>query len=80
MRAVGVDEIAEPDIISHNLCGGRVLLCSDGLSGSFHFDDSYKNILTDMTDPENTVNRLIEYANRCGGSDNITAVIIRLQS
>lgn len=79
MRAIGVEESVEADIVHHELSKGLILLCSDGLSGYFDKDRSYLQILRDEnTTLEEKAETLIEYANFNGGSDNITAVLVEI--
>ena len=74
-RALGVDEFVEPEF---NMCdlnyGDIVLLCTDGLT---NFVD-YKEIvgILKSTD-ENKAESLVNEANKNGGGDNITAVVLQ---
>lgn len=54
--------------------GDIVLLCSDGLSGQVS-DKEMTQILT-RENPERAVEQLIDQANKAGGPDNITAVVL----
>lgn len=75
-RAVGTERNVVADINSVNLKKNDIILiCSDGLS-SYVEDDKIKHILEE-TDDISVVNKLIEEANKNGGKDNITAVIIK---
>ncbi|MBQ3866030.1 MAG: protein phosphatase, partial [Clostridia bacterium] len=56
---------------------GTLLLCSDGLSGYFD-EELFVQTLTSRRSCKEKAELLIDYANRCGGSDNITAVVIKL--
>lgn len=53
------------------------LLCSDGLSDMIG-DDGIKNILLKKGKIKKRVNLLIDEANRNGGKDNITAVLLEI--
>jgi serine/threonine protein phosphatase PrpC len=53
-----------------------VMLCSDGLHGPV-LDDQLESILTQYPDVRQAGQALIDAANRNGGPDNITAIVIR---
>jgi serine/threonine protein phosphatase PrpC len=75
-RALGVDgdiQVDEKTIEVQD--GDRLLLCTDGLTGMIS-DDQIVSVLQDVQDPQEAVDRLVRAANRAGGIDNITAVII----
>jgi serine/threonine protein phosphatase PrpC len=55
--------------------GDRILLCSDGLYGPVS-DDDIADMLNDGGTLEEQVAGLIDCANRRGGPDNITAVLL----
>jgi len=77
-RAVGVHEAVEVDTFDFEIKpGDNYLLCSDGLSGYFERDEEIKPYLADE-DLKAIPQRLIDYANGCGGKDNITAIIVRM--
>lgn len=54
-----------------------VILCSDGLWGEVG-EPAIKEVLTSVTSPVEATKRLIDMANASGGSDNITAIIVRV--
>jgi serine/threonine protein phosphatase PrpC len=77
-RAVGVYDHAEPEsVVLDVLAGDRFLLCSDGLSGYFEDDEVHElgRMLLEP-DAEMVVKNLIDAANRRGGKDNITAIVV----
>jgi len=77
LRALGVDETVSADICTYPITDGILLLCSDGLSN--YFDEEFFTLtLESKRSLKDKVNLLIEYANCCGGADNITAVAIKL--
>lgn len=79
VQAIGKSEKIGPQIeFFHLHPGDQFLLCSDGLSNYLTEDE----IITVLEEPEGhrIVPRLIDCANARGGSDNITAIAIRLSS
>ncbi len=77
LRALGVDEKVEADITEFPFTEGHLLLCSDGLSGYFD-EDFFLQTLESNRSCQEKASLLIEYANHCGGADNITAIVIKL--
>ncbi|MCL5885449.1 MAG: protein phosphatase 2C domain-containing protein, partial [Actinobacteria bacterium] len=55
--------------------GDRFLLCTDGLSNEVS-DETLSDILSARIDPQQAAELMVKTANRNGGSDNITAVIV----
>ncbi len=53
------------------------LLCSDGLSKMAN-DDQIRDLLVRHPDPEATANALIELANKAGGKDNVTVIVVKV--
>jgi protein phosphatase len=77
-RCVGANEDVAPDINIGNLeRGDVVLLASDGLTGMLE-DQQLATIMSAEENPETCVNKMIADANRRGGLDNITAIVIRV--
>jgi len=78
-RALGVNAEVEVDFIEHELEGGDVLLlCSDGLYNMVA-DWQLKDILNDHgADIDRGAFKLVDYANRNGGKDNIAAVLMHV--
>jgi serine/threonine protein phosphatase PrpC len=79
-RCVGASGDVVPDIFSGTCREGDVyLLASDGLTGMVE-DDALGAILQSPGSPERWVDRMVAEANRRGGLDNITAVVVRVDS
>ncbi len=77
MRAVGTDSSVTADFFKISLKGKSFLLCSDGLS-NFVLDEEMQRIIREAATPEIAVDTLIKKANKNGGSDNITAVLVKI--
>lgn len=79
-RCVGAGTDVVPDIYFGELEQGDVLLlASDGLTGMLE-DDQLARILESDDGPQAWVDRMIAEANRRGGLDNITAIVVRIDS
>jgi serine/threonine protein phosphatase PrpC len=75
-RALGTEEDVEVDEETIELQDGdRVLLCSDGLTGMVT-EDQIQAILEASSTPQNAAERLVRAANRAGGVDNISVVVL----
>lgn len=55
--------------------GNRILLCTDGLTGMLP-EKNIENILRVEQNPKLVIRKLIDEANKAGGHDNITALLI----
>src|SRR5580704_16273600 len=76
-RALGMRETVQVDIRSHQIKSGDVyVLCSDGLSGMV-IDDQIAQISTGAKSLERAVAELVDAANRNGGTDNITTLLLQ---
>jgi len=76
-RGIGLASRVEPDVELLELEeGDTLLLCSDGLSGMVR-DGEIGRILSESREAREACDRLVEAANRGGGEDNISAVVIR---
>lgn len=77
-RALGSDADMVADVFEVDACpGDRLLLATDGLTGMLP-DDFIAELLSQQRSPEEAAAKLIEAANRAGGYDNITVVIVDL--
>ena len=59
--------------------GDLILLASDGLTGMLDDEDVRDLMMTD-TDLELMVDKLIADANRRGGLDNITTILVKVEA
>ncbi len=77
-RALGVEENVEVDVTTEaSLPGDVYLLCSDGLSRMLSGDE-IRATLVAASDLENATKALVEEANKRGGRDNITTILVRV--
>ena len=75
-RAIGMDSSVDVDVYPVQLeLGDVVLFCSDGLTGMLQ-DDFVGAELRRESDPARVAMRLVDEANRAGGEDNITVVVV----
>ena len=80
LRAIGVDDDVEVDrCISEPVDGDVYLLCSDGLTDMVNDEDVQALLETHQENPSIAVSTLISAANRAGGQDNVTAIVIRVE-
>ena len=76
-KALGIRELPEPDTIIEKLRDNDcVLLCSDGLSEMLT-DAAIEHELNGPGDVSEIVDRLVYEANKAGGRDNISVIVIR---
>ncbi len=76
-RALGVDSMVEFDFFTYDFMpGSLVLLCSDGLS-NYCSEATLLDIVNHNDSAVGITEQLVKYANKSGGSDNITALLIK---
>ena len=77
-RALGTDEALEVDVLRVPIRpGDLLLLCSDGLTTMVE-DGDLEGILTQRRPLDELARQLVDAANRRGGEDNVTVVLVRL--
>jgi protein phosphatase len=75
-RALGSDRNMVPDLFDvEAVAGDRLLLTTDGLTGMIP-DDYVAELLMGEREPDAAATKLVEAANRAGGYDNITVVVV----
>ena len=78
LRALGVEPEIEVDANEHLMLDGDVvLLCSDGLTREVA-DVTIAEILAKTHPAQVAADHLVELANKAGGEDNVTVVVLRL--
>lgn len=77
-RSIGEKANVEVDTFVQHLAANEwLLLCSDGLTGLVD-DDQIKQVITSSPHPQAACERLVAMANKAGGHDNITVIIVQL--
>lgn len=78
-RALGMKDLVKVDVRSEPVALGDVfLLCSDGLSGMVT-DAQMLEVVSFTDDLKEVCDLLIAMANDAGGTDNITAILVRIE-
>jgi protein phosphatase len=79
-RALGTESSVEPDLFELEAeVGDLFLLCSDGLTGELP-DPLIESMLAADLSLNELCTRLVDAANRAGGHDNITCLLVRAES
>jgi serine/threonine protein phosphatase PrpC len=77
-RALGMRETVQVDVKPYDIeAGDTFIICCDGVSGMVDDKQMAEIVQAHAPDLEKTVTALVDAANRNGGIDNITAIIIR---
>ena len=80
-RAVGTDPDVDVDVFTIEAEDGDVfLICSDGLTDMVSDVDILDLVDRNRSDLEKAVRALVQFANKEGGDDNITAVAFRISA
>lgn len=79
-RALGTEENVEPDITETTAArNDYLLICSDGLTRTVS-DEAILQTIKNLQKPEEICQNLIGQANKAGGKDNITAIVLTFKS
>jgi serine/threonine protein phosphatase PrpC len=77
-RALGQSETVEVDVLTRRLPPkSRLLLCSDGLWNLVESSEIVE-VVRQHDNPQEACSRLVTLANKRGGLDNITVILVRL--
>jgi serine/threonine protein phosphatase PrpC len=80
-RCVGANSDVTPDVYVGSVKPKDLfLLASDGLTGMLEDPELFEILSQDGMMPQDLVDRLIDDANRHGGLDNITAILVRIDA
>ena len=74
-RALGAKQDVEVDMQNLEL-QDLLLLCSDGLNSMLRDEEILEIVMQDRLDVNQAVTHLVDAANRSGGEDNITAILL----
>jgi PPM family protein phosphatase len=78
-RALGIDPSVEPEVhVYETQPDDTYLVCSDGLSDMVEDEEIRLTLITLKSNPNLTVQQLVQAANDNGGRDNISAMLIRI--
>jgi protein phosphatase len=76
-RALGVEEVALLEVNEHSVQKGDIfLMCSDGLSDMVE-DAAIAKIIAEGSVPEQIAQELVNAANKNGGRDNISVLLVQ---
>lgn len=79
-RAIGVEDSIDVDAMTLEIePGDRLLVCSDGLTGPVDDAVLARELSDDHATTDEMARRLIDLANRNGGPDNITVVLLEFE-
>lgn len=79
VRALGMKETVQVDVITdHSQLGDMYMLCSDGLSGMIEDPQIEELMVHNRDNVKRCCSRLIDLANKNGGIDNITVVVVKV--
>lgn len=77
LKAIGQTDLVRPDLTTHQIPRiGHLMLCSDGLWGVVSETEIYR-IVSSEQDPAIACKNMIEIANKYGGPDNISIILVK---
>jgi protein phosphatase len=80
VRSLGRDPEVEVDVFEERLgAGDALLLCSDGLWEMIQDDAAIASIARGAATPMDACRALVDAANTSGGTDNISAIVVRVE-
>jgi len=80
LRAMGIESWVDVDTFTVDVeDGDRYIICSDGLVDEAD-DDEIEREIRHSGGPQNLSERLVALANRNGGRDNVTVIVVDVQS
>ena len=80
-RAVGAEPTVLPSITAFTVApGDKLLLCTDGLTSMLPDKQIAQCLRSEQADIGRIVEQLVHLANEAGGHDNITSIVLSIQS
>ena len=80
-RALGIDPEVETEIRSYEVLEGDIyLLCSDGLNDMIEDEEIQMTLIALRSNLDLTAQQLVQAANDAGGRDNISVMLIKVNS
>jgi serine/threonine protein phosphatase PrpC len=77
-RALGQSEPFRPDLMNLTIPKpGYVLICSDGLWGTIGDEELFR-LSTNSENPSISCSKLVDAANKAGGPDNISVILVKI--
>jgi serine/threonine protein phosphatase PrpC len=77
-RALGQSEPFRPDLMNLTIPKpGYILICSDGLWGTV-VDEELFRLATNFENPSVSCSKMVDAANKAGGPDNISVILIKI--
>jgi serine/threonine protein phosphatase PrpC len=77
-RALGQSEPFRPDLMNLTIPKpGYVLICSDGLWGTVGDEELFR-LATNSENPSISCSKMVDAANKAGGPDNISVILIKI--
>ena len=78
-RALGIDTEVEVDVFEEATVSGDIyLLCSDGLTDMVKDEEIHLTLSKYSANLAQTADKLVEFANKRGGKDNISVILVRV--
>ena len=78
-RSLGPERFVEANVVTLRIApGDTLLLCTDGLHGGMYEQDIL-DLVSQMSSPQQTAEKLVNYAIEVDGSDNATAQVIQIR-
>lgn len=78
-RAVGIDDLVEPEVHVHAVQAGDIyLLCSDGLNDMVEDEEIALTLQAMQANLPLAVEQLVQMANDQGGRDNVSAILVKV--